>query len=239
MESNPRSRIGHQKGFFTLALLAWLPLLIALVSGLAIMASSLTSLQQTENLCLQTHLRLQKNLRENLKALLALNPKAATLRRQREMAEANLKLALASGQPPWVAQATAQKNYVIGKQMALRAQQMRILAEARRLRLHATIELKQQMQDLATSSQNLFGSFEKSLAVVAEPITSLTPDYRPTADFSYQQSQSTTVQISFPKRMPAWIDQKVFHRTIVCGASLKKDGPLWSLAILKDRSWWN
>lgn len=236
MESIHRTRVSNEKGFLTTALLSWLPVLIALIAGLAVMASSLTTLQQAENVCLHTHLSLQKSLRTTLKKLLALNPKATTLRLKRDLAEANLKAALASGLAPWIAKATAQRSYVIANQLALQLQQQLLLNEARSLRFKTLTEINHKMLSLGVKTQPSLMAFHRSLAVRAQPKTSLTPNYEPTPNFSEEQSQSSILQISFPKRMPIWIEQKYYQTKIICGASLKNNSPNWSLAILKDKS---
>ena len=171
-----------------------------LVSGVEVIALLMTAILvvacaqyvfkrklRAQSQCVKEALSLQQNLGKTLDSLLRLNPRATRLRSQRDQADRALIEAMSTAFPPAVVAAKAVRTGVILQQLALQAQQLQLLTQAKLQRdsHHRTLSLD--VRGLAASPVNSKAFYLRPLAVDPTPATSLSPDYETVADFKNSQ----------------------------------------------------
>lgn len=239
LEPTAQSRKNRARGFATLTVLVWLPLLLALATAVSLVASALLDRTQAQSSCYRVVLRLQDDLRAKLRELLALNPKAARLRQARTLAERHLREALATGNLALIAAASAERAAVLSAQIALRGRQQLLLVEARRLRLAARQELMKGLPRISARLHPKSHRTSDGLAVYASPPMDLTPAWKLRPLFEAEQTERMDYSVTLFQGVPSWIGLSDFKKHIVqkaqCGATLRRRGRLFELATAADR----
>lgn len=221
------------RGFALVGLLVLAPVVMAILTALATLYFVLARKSAAQSACVQESARLQRELAGQMKALMALNRPAASLRRQREAADRALEAALASGYPPAIAAAAAVQRGVVLAQIALRARQEAILTAASlaRTRRHRTLYAR--LRELRTSGFRAHPGPPRGLAVRAQPATSLTPDYEPVAAFEQHQQQRYEFRIGLsPPFLPDSWRSGAYTQPAACAVTLKGERQKWRVSIL-------
>lgn len=208
-----------------------LPLFLLIAISLTALGLVVKSRSGAEAKCRQTLWQAQRDMGTLLENLLRLNPRAKRLQNMRKTAEAQLKAALLSANPGWVAEAQAFRATVIGLQLSLHAEQIQLLARARirRARLKAEFKGLTQATPILALAQN-----EKvtDLAVRAEPPQDLSPTYQTLPSFSDIQAVALHFRIRLLSWAPAFInnfyDTKNDHYDGQCFVTLQQEGSKWT-----------
>lgn len=217
-----------EAGFALVSFVALFPLIMALVitsmSAYAMFRKKLTA----QSLCVSSVTRLQKELNRDLDAILKLNPKAQVLRKARAKADAALKKAILSGNPPAIAAAKAARAAVILQQVAHRTRQEAVLIRAGANRMGAQRSLKLEVSKLGVSSVAGTVSYNRPLAVEPRPASSMTPDYIEVANFPDKQQHEFSFQLDLA---PDFLKLK-FRQETSCSATLKKQEGKWRESLI-------
>lgn len=208
-----------------------LPLLLLIAITLTALGLVVKSRSGAEAKCRQTLWQAQRDMGSLLENLLRLNPRAKRLQNLRKTAEAQLKAALLSANPVWVAEAQAFRATVIGLQLSLRAEQTQILARAqiRRSRILAEFKSLTSATPILTLAKN-----EKvtGLAVRAAPPQDLSPTYQLLPSFSDFQAVALRFRIRLLSWAPAFInnfyDTRNDHYDGQCFVTLQQEGSKWT-----------
>lgn len=226
--------IRSQQGFALVSLLSLVPLLFTLLSGLGLALYAFKKKSLAQSLCVRAGLQLQADLARSLTELLRLNVKATSLRRRRAVADHNLNVALASGNPKAIAIAKAAQAAVILEQLHLRGRQERIFTEASKARYRHARDLRGELRPLgATAGLQSDSSYFRPLAVRPEPPTSPSPNYSPVPTFVQAQSHRFRFQVDLaPPDLPLPFPKGRFRQITECSITLEKEAPLWKPRIL-------
>ncbi len=233
--ANPQAHASNQ-GFALVSLLALAPFLASLctVVGASLYILKRKSLAQA--FCIHQASRLQAELKKPLRKLIRMNARATTLRTQRTAADNALQHALSSGVPYAIAAAQAVQTAVILQQLAFRAQQWALLAEAQRVRFQGQREMRHQVEGLAITSVQSRTFYFRPLAVEPQPISSLTPDYKPIGWFERGQSQEFRFDIDLLAHFPLAKAGLEFRQTTLCSVTLKQQEDDWQIQILAAKA---
>lgn len=193
--ATPGFRAG-EKGFFVLSLASLIPLLIGVMTTVAVLQFALRKKLAAQALCVSHGLSLQAALRENLVQLLRLNPQAERLRAQKSKALQALKVAIATANGPAMAAARAALTAIHLQQVALAARQQALLAQARLDRIHAKARLAASVRPMNVKNFSAQEYYVRPLAVDPTPPGDLAPSYKPVAAFSNKQKQKFSFDIS-------------------------------------------
>lgn len=175
--------------------------------------------------CVRAGVRMQTELKTALEALLRLNPQATLLRARRLAADRAYQSALASGLPPAIAATKAVRLAVILRQIAFRSRQEALLAHAEVERRRFDLEFRRDVLRRSAGRVESRGSFPRALAVNPVPKTSLTPDYKPVADFTRFQQHLFRFKMDFKPLMDT-------RQTSECRVSLEEKRKEWRVKIL-------
>lgn len=229
----------NQRGFGTVALLALLPLFLTLVAGAASAFLLFRSDAKLRHECRTKLLDSQDKVAVHLRKLIALNPKARALRRQRQMADAAVM-----STPPGTAGAVARARqaYVIDMQLVLAAKQRALIAQgilaSRRGPTQATQAVHRSTNEetmlyrgeTADRGRNVRSTRVAAFDVRPSPANSLTPDYEPAANFA--DSQTMRVRWTFglgsflPEWVKTWIPLDGLKFAADCSATIAKTTPV-------------
>ena len=189
-----------QAGFVLVNAVAFIPMIVTVVMLAAGAQYVFKRKLRAQAMCVKEGLLLQRDLQKTLKALVQLNPQATRLRMQRTNADRAVLNAIASANPYALAAAKAAQTAVILAQIALKAQQMKLLAQAglQRQDHHRALSVEVRRMPAAAVQSKTF--YLRPLAVEPKPPTSLTPDYKmvPTFETSQQHQFSFDVILSPP-----------------------------------------
>ena len=119
-----------EMGSVTMALVTFLPLLIAGLFGLGVILIAIYQRTVGDRICKTETMKLQHELSRIVKELTKLNRSATSLRIQRTAADAARSSAIASGLAPAIAAAEAARLAVIAAQTAFAARQKSLILEA-------------------------------------------------------------------------------------------------------------
>jgi hypothetical protein len=221
-----------EKGFALVSLLALTPFLFALLSGLGVALFALKKKSLAQSLCVRAGLRMQTELGQSLTALLKANTKATRLRRRREIADRNLRTALASGLPQAITLAKAAQTAIILEQLQFRAWQNQRLAEASESRLRHARDLRSDVRSLGVKSLRSDHFYFRSLAVRPSPASSLTPNYVPTPGFADLQRHQFQFALNLAPDLPLPLPASRFQQITECSVTLKEESQQWKPLIL-------
>lgn len=234
---SPKKTKNSEMGFFHMAMIVFAPLFLTILAVISIVLLSIYQITAADRVCKKEVLRLQHELSLLLKGLNKLNHLATALRRKRNIADENLAAAIASGYGPAIAAATAAQRAVILEQQALAAKQQQILTQAGLER--SLSEQRLRVQGVSVGIQELQSTLTHSstLAVRAQPITSITPDYVEAAAFRERESQTYQYKINLFQRLPIWLQQHALNQPVAtaCSATLSSQEENWK-PILKKAS---
>lgn len=222
-----------EMGFTTMALAAFLPLLITLLACFAIALLLLYQRTAVDRICKMEVLKLQHELGRILHDLIRLNRSAEALRAQRAQAETALTMALQSGNPLTIAAAQAYRDAIIAKQIALSLQQKALLAQAGVARQVTNRNMQNHRGDFGIHRVFSRPDHAPTLAVRANPPDSLSPSYSPVNSFRGLQSQTYDYTLNVLERLPDWLTRfwknsgapTSMHAS--CSASLKNQDEKW------------
>jgi hypothetical protein len=228
-------KIGEQ-GSVAWLITTWLPLFLTLTISLSVLSFAMVVRVKANKICFEGMVRLQRGLRATLIELSKLNKQAASLRAKRTAAEIQLKAAIASATPPFIAEAQAVRMLVMSAQLALKAKQQELLQKARRQRLEARRNVARDLHSLGGRLQSDDPSLFLSLAVRPSPPADLTPDYLPLPQFRRFQAERIHYQVPLFKGVPPWLLKNLTlpaTQESECGATLNEGD--WSLALSLDK----
>lgn len=223
-----------EKGFALVTMLALVPLAMTLVASLAYGLVILRKKALAQSHCIQQASILQNELKGTLDSLLKLNPRAKVLRRKREMADRAFDAAVKSKVPHLIAAATAAKTAVYLEQLALRAQQEKLLKSADLQRNIGERRLRERVRSLRVHNFVAQKMYWRALAVEAVPPASLTPDYIPLPAFSRLQQQKFRFTVPLDR-------YGKINQPSECSVSLAGKEKAWQVQILaaNARSNWS
>ena len=233
-----------------MTLVTLLPLLFTLLLSIGFFFYVAQRKSLAQAICIQQAMRLQTNLRQTLEELLAMNPRAESLRQRRVQADQNVAEALTSAYPPAIAAAEAVQTEVIIEQMEFHAEQLALLLRAERQRSESQRGLHQRVSD-ALDAYNIRATtyYTRALAVEEKPATSPSPNYEPIEFFAEGQQQrysySADLAGTFPLDVrkfftaPDLFDaREIFdvRQTTECSVTLENKGDQWEIRILAAKS---
>ncbi len=176
----------NQKGFAMVMFFSFLPIALCLVCALAGYSQfSLTKLKAS-NICRRTLLNGQDQIKNQLRKLIKLNPKARRLRAQIVSARKAYKIALRSNYAPAIATTAARLSYVKLQRKLLAARQELIKYNAQSISIKYKNQFEQKMRTIK-GNMNLNVSLIP-FAIEKVQKTNLTPDYKTKNFFSEKQS---------------------------------------------------
>jgi hypothetical protein len=240
----------NQKGFASVTLLILTPLIVAAVAVLASGYLILKADGQTRHLCRVRLLDAQAKVSADLHDLMALNNLAATLRAERKIAEAEVSAA-AAFPPVLLPPAQAHQTSVIARQLALAANQKRLILHATMQSKMAPVQTSHEVQSTLSSLNFTHSDDHLSLEfsgrtqtasfdVVASPKSALTPDYMPSRDFERKQVMKISWSFRVSALLPSWIRPLAMSAGIrahaECSAGLKKGDQQWQPSLNADKS---
>lgn len=220
--------MNSQKGAALVAFLSTLPALLGILAIIFALLLTYYYFDQTQHRCRSHLLQAQAEIKDHWIQLESLNPSAQSLRRQRQLAEKNLRLAIASGQPPAIVAAKSALALIIGQQQILRQRQQIILNQIAMLAQKHQMSFRRQF--LNYTGVRIRKPPRFGLAVTPNPPLDLTPDYKPVPLFSKQQASTARLQISFKSLMPNWLNSWIPHSLPLeglCSATLEKRQGKW------------
>ena len=239
----------NQRGFATLTLLLLAPLIIAATGVVAAGYLILKADGQIRHLCRTQLLSSQAKISADLRDLMALNKVAASLRLEKRSAD--LEVTAASAFPPALPAANAHKASVFVRQLALAAQQKRLIfhakLESKMAPAMTTREIYSSLTELRVIHSNDHLSLDFSektqsaaFEIVAQPRGNLTPDYSPSSDFERKQAMRVSWSFRASALLPAWIRPLVMSTGInahgECSSTLKKGNQQWQPQLNADKS---
>lgn len=218
------NRHSSAAGFALVGVIALTPLMVALVACTVGFFLIVKKKLWAQSICVKAAVLLQHDLQKDLEDLLRLNPQARRLNQRRRKAEQAFRAAVKSGNALLVKVAGAAVVSVTAEQMALRAKQETLLLRAGRRRERARSELARE------SSESVRGQrfFPRALAVVAEPPSSLTPEYKPAPAFAQAQQH----RFQFAVELAPEFLRRSFIQTTACSASLQQREGKWQPKII-------
>jgi hypothetical protein len=218
------------------SVMALLPLLLASAFALGTCFYVLKRKSLAQAICIQEATRLQTNLRTPLRNLIRMNPQAQILRERRRIADQNLQSALSSGVPYAIAIAEAADLEVIAEQVAFRARQEGLLAQASALRADGQRSLRLRAAQLGADNIRSRTYYARALAVEAKQPWSITPDFDPIPAFTESQQQRYHYKIDLLEGWPGPRDRLESRQDIECSVSLEGEEKQWNIRILVARA---
>jgi hypothetical protein len=232
-------------GFVSMALAIFAPLFVTALIIVCIALLSIYQVTAADRICKKEAMRLQHELNGLMKNLTKLNHFAKTLRNKRELAEAQVLAAQASGNPEAIATALAFRKAVIIEQEALAAQQKDFLERAGSERQQSENRLFSQSASVGIQGLRVDPNHATTLAVRPEPANSLTPDYVEKISFKEFQSQTYRYTLNLFQAWPVWLQQHVLNHALLhdlskpllaaCSATLSTQEENWRPILKKVR----
>ena len=232
----------NQRGSITISLLVLTPLFLAVLACSAGTYLTIRTDAKSRHICRVQLLSSQMRVAQLLEDLLALNSSAHRLRREREIADRNVRLA-----PPAVKFiAVAHQLTVIGRQLVLAAKQKELILRGKLESFKGPSSASRKISEGLAHDQALFSDRSVQLSaktsvdvaffdVVPEPRGSLTPDYLPSANFERRQTMRLRWQMSVGPLLPSWLTDSFTTQKFLaqlklkaeCSATLRKENSKW------------
>ncbi len=236
----------NARGSVLIGALVLVPVLISIFIVVAATYLMLRSDGRSRHACRVELLRSQEKVSRLLTQLIELNPKAAALRLEREVAER--EVALTIGEPANVA-AQANLALVIAKQTVHAIKQQKLITAARmesRLgpsrasqEIRTTLSLDQSAYQAGEARSFSFKTKTGAFDLIATPSDSITPDYQPSARFMTSQNMQVEWQLDLKSLLPAWIADLLPTEGLAlkaeCSATLQKGTLKWSPILNVDK----
>jgi hypothetical protein len=232
----------NKRGSVVVSLLILMPLLVAILAVSVAVHLTIRTDAKSRHVCRTELLRSQEKTARALTELLALNPRAKTLRHEREVADRAWQMAPT---PPLKAAALIRLTFVIAKQVALAAQQKMLIAKGKSESHLGPQRVSRSVSAALAEDQALYraraielgsraSAQSASFDLVATPSASLTPDYQPSRMFEERQTMRIRWQLAIGPLLPEWISHLLsleFGRLKLkaeCAATLRKEKSKWS-----------
>lgn len=232
-------RANRQSGFALVALLFLVPVLLILVSGLALTALSLRNYTIAKSSCRRAVWLAQVDMGKALQELLRLNPEARRLRMQRKLVEAQLAAAKISLQFELVAALQAHKALIIAHQSKIRAQQQRLIFQAGLRRRNSPVTFKESTLSINIKKVRM-QSLTSNLAVQFVPPQDLSPDVVVPPGFERRQALTLLWQAELlseaPMEIMSALNIKSLNFNGQCAATLEKEGSKWLPQLVAGKS---
>jgi hypothetical protein len=223
-----------EMGFVNVALIIYLPVVVAVLACLSILLSTIYQKTGADRICKSEALRLQKQLGTLLTDLIKLNKVAKHPRLDRAAADHGVDVAEASGEPPLIEAALAVQQAVIEAQIIFSAKQNAILEAAKTLRVKSATALANSQTRFGILKSTLDPNGSTGLAVAPTPVMSLTPDYVPTTDFYERQSSTFRYSQNILLTLPTWLQTfslgkvRLDNLLAQCSATLTEREDKWA-----------
>ena len=236
-------------GFVHMALVVFLPLFLTALAVAFIFLIYIYQITAADSVCKKEVMHAQHELSGITKDLVKLNRPATTLRAQRKYADIQLATARASGYVPAIAAAEAYQKSIVLAQTLLAARQKSLLAFAASERLAS--EQRIRSVGLEHGLHGVHGTLDHALtlALRAEPSTSLTPDYVEEYFYRDRQSQTYRYSLRWFDHLPDWLKVFVQNRSQLadlmkpinrsCSATLTGEEDDWKPILRKDKRLWS
>lgn len=236
-----------ERGHVTIAMLAILPLLFTVFAFLAGALMLFKGDGAVRHVCRSALLASQEKIARDLRSLVALNPRAAILRAKRQAAES--AVAASSAYPVAAAAARARLAAVISQQMAFASKQRNLIFRSRiasakspaealarvKLALYRSVGTGNPKLITSTDGDSAAASFE----LVANPPSSLTPDYQPSPAFEKKQEMRVSWSISLNQFLPQWLSDWIpaggLRSGGKCSVTIEKEAREWVPKITWDK----
>ncbi len=195
--------IRNNKGQINLIAIVLLPIVLAVIGGLFILAIVLTTEAKAVAKCRLQMEQSQAEAAQHLNALLKLNPEAKRLKMQLRTAQRAFDAALLTGLPPAIAAAKGILLVVKIKRAALAAKQQKLIYKGRSASRDAPKLAEQSIRSALNGSRS--GTISPSIAgplgqpqstragffaVLPRPAGDIAPEYVPAPGFKYLQKTS-------------------------------------------------
>jgi hypothetical protein len=235
-----------ERGSIVVSILILMPLFAAILALSAAVHLTIRTDAKSRHVCRVELLRSQAKVAQHLADLLALNPRAQMLRREREIAERAWRLALT---PETKAAALVTLTLVITQQTALAAQQKLLVLKGTTESRLGPARVSRQVSTSLAEDQTIYRSGAVSLGsrtslqtavfdIIATPSNSLTPDYQPSSTFEEKQTMRVRWQLALGPLLPRWANALLNGRLsedvgrlklkAECAATLRKEKSKWS-----------
>lgn len=226
----------QEKGFALVALVTLLPLCLSVALAFGTVLHVLKRKSLAQAICIQEAMQLQESLKNPLRRLMAMNSKAQSLRIRRLWADQNLARALATGIPGNIAAAQAIQTAVIAQQLAFRAKQELLLAEAALIRAWAKQRFYQRAVRIGGREIRMSHPDIRALAVRPQPPASLSPDYVKLPTFRYSQQQRYRFRVDLMQNWPLSSADMSFVQTAECAVTLKGENQKWDIDVIAAKA---
>jgi hypothetical protein len=224
-----------QQGFALLSLIALLPLLFTLLLSIGFFFYVVQRKSLAQAICIQQATRLQSDLRATLQKLLAMNPRAESLRLRRTQADQSVADALTTAYPPVIAAAEAVQSEVIVEQLEFHAEQEALLMQAERQRRESQRNLHQRVNEAVVAYDIRSPTYYfRALAVREEPAESPSPNYKPIELFTEGQQQRYSYSVDLAEGFP--LPVMSIRQKTECSVSLENQEDEWPIRILAVKS---
>ena len=230
--------LASQNGFSLISFVALLPFFTAVVALFAAVIMTLNTDAKARQACRTELLKSQEIVTARLTALMELNPQAESLRIEKKSLEQACNM---SADPV----PCMELAFVIVQQAALAVKQKALIASATlESRLGPVKAETAVFRSLQADQTNYMETGEPSYSnvashsfhtasfdVVASPSDSLTPDYKPSANFERNQTMRVEWNIGLIHLLPKWpqkfIPDMNIHLKAECAATIAKGEGFW------------
>lgn len=235
----------NRKGFATISLLLFLPLLGSLIFSLGFMGYLIQHKTKIRSTCLTEGRAIQKTLIQNEENLFKLNPSASTLRLQLESAQT--ELILAAENPVWFAEVKAKIAIIQTEQRQLDLIQQTLIKNGNLQAQIKSASLLIQLNQLSQSTNQIWSFYLQILtkldlahtpkmAVVRDsaepaPIYELDSDYKEKQRLAYRWQTRFETKSGSQRLLKSENDIELY-----CAVSAKNERNTWTLLIDVDKS---
>jgi hypothetical protein len=237
--------VKHQDGFGSVALIALMPLLMAMAGFAAAFAATLTIHAHATHICRAGLLSLQSHAAQNLEKLWSLNPLARSLREKIQEQE------LLLDDPATAGAATIMLAELHTEHVTLHQRQTALIAAVRSIdhaestRTHQAIlrALSEHAHQFDSAKPGAYTRHfkEAHLSLIATPDGDLTPDYNTPPDFSSEQTATIDIEVPLASLLPGWLLKILASPTLAihtrCAANLTQqgNGKTWNPILTADK----
>lgn len=212
--------IRNQNGVALIGFVVALPLLVLLLMSFFWLTWFITLKQQSQNLCHAYLLRAQMSLVETNNQILALNPKALALIKEKKV----LNLILRTGPMQARALAKVRKKQVLAKQKLLKLKQKSLFLKARgqslyfynqgQQQLKTSLQKKVQFWKPNTQPASMRWKTRPRHSKLRKDIRDLAPTYKRGPRHSYLQSMTLTWSMDIHDLAPPWMRRLIPHQAV-------------------------
>lgn len=229
----------HEKGFALMGLCILLPLILVLISVLMLSSFWLKNFWATQKICEEQSLQAQQQMAPLLSSLLKLNPEIIILRKEKIRTQAQLALAIGSGNAPAIAALRIKLQAIQLRLLAIFAQQNFLFQKAEMSRWKMVARFHNLTKMYTPSQVRRIFQFPLSLAVKPDSLSEKPPLYSLVEDF--EKNQRLEVQWkqnlfqSSPVALQRILSLKILSMARSCSATLEKRNHGWHTRLIKVR----